>query len=438
MQQRSVNQKPVVLFTTPVLHHPPVGGPALRIENSIKALSCISDLHLYSRVSPSESGGQEAASFYRQLCSSFYLAPSLLPRNRYAEFGERVVNFLSRRAFKRNLFDPQRGSKKDFQHLLRVADAVSADVIWLGYGNISYPLLSYVKHHSSYKVVLDTDSVWSRFISRGQPFAGSEHDRQRIWQETAEKEEEERLGTALADVTTAVSQVDAEYYRNLTQDPQRVHLFSNVIDTATYQAVGPMANGLQHPCMYLAGTFWPGSPMEDAARWTIESVFPLVRSHMPAMHFYIVGQGSDQVLADIRDPQITVTGRLLSVLPYLCHADVVIVPLRFESGTRFKILEAGACALPVISTTLGAEGIPVSDGESILIADTPELFARSILRVVTETKFAQKLAENLRNLVCRQYGLPSLIQEGQSILTYLSKPADDKCGRNGNHGFKHD
>src|SRR4029077_17781489 len=139
--------------------------------------------------------------------------------------------------------------------------------------------------------------------------------------------------------------------------------------------------------VYLAGTFWPGSPMEDAARWVIENILPIVRQQIPNLHLYIVGADSDKTVPDISDPKITITGKLPSVLPYLSHADVSLVPLRFESGTRFKILEAGACGIPVVSTTLGAEGIAVEHGRDILLADEPEAFASSIIRLIKEREF---------------------------------------------------
>ena len=412
--------RPRILFATPVLHHPPIGGPTLRIENSIKALSQISDLYLCSRVSLASLGGTAALSFYQQYCKSFYFTPSAVSPNKYVNFAKRVVNFLARRTTKRNVFRPGSESlAKDFAYLLRVADAIQADVIWLGYGNISYPLLKYIKTHSNYKVVVDTDSVWSRFVLRGLPFARSAEDRQRIEREGKGKEEEERWGTQLADVTTAVSQVDAEYYRSLVKDPGKIHLFSNAVDVDTYQQLPPPPYGFKKPCMYLAGTFWHNSPMENAARWVIQNVLPLVRRRIPSVHFSIIGTGSDQVLSDMQDPDITITGKLPSVLPYLCHADVALVPLRWESGTRFKILEAGACGIPVVSTTLGAEGIPVIHGQHILIADEPGLFAVSIVRLIKDRDFAAEIAENLRTLVCERYSVASLAQEGRHILEYL-------------------
>jgi len=126
------------------------------------------------------------------------------------------------------------------------------------------------------------------------------------------------------------------------------------------------------------------------------------------------------VLADISDPKITVTGKLPSVLSYLSHVDVALVPLKFESGTRFKILEAGACKIPLVSTTLGAEGIPVIDGEHILIADEFETFANAIIKLLNNKEFANRLALNCHNLVNEHFSVDFLAGEAKRILEYLN------------------
>jgi len=410
-------KKPRVLFITPILRHPPVGGPYLRIENTIKALSLFVDLCIYSRVSLESMGGETAFAFYRKYCRNFFFSPSTSLDQGILAIINKIVNFIARKIMGRSalLFE-----NADNRGLLRIIKVVKPDIIWLGYGNISYSLLKYIKSRSNLKVILDTDSVWSRFILRGLPYAKDERAKKKIVISGDKKEQEEKMGTWLADVTTAVSEVDAEYYRALAKHPLQVRIFSNVIDIEAYQKIPPVLKGFKKPCIYLAGSFGPRSPMEDAARWVIREVLPLIRRKRPDLHFYIVGSGSDRTLVDNKDPDITITGKISSVLPYLYHADVAVVPLRFESGTRFKILEAGACGIPVVSTTLGAEGIKVSSGRDILIADTPEAFASSVLRLVDNRVLARELGDNLRQLVRENYSISSLVQEGKAILNYLS------------------
>jgi len=418
--------KPIVLFVTPVLGHPPKGGPELRIENSIKALSRISSLYLYSRVSMESIGKDNLKHFYRELAKEVFFAPFCRRKNFLYNVVSCRLNRIREALTGRQPKEVQE-TDADFRHVIKTAREIKADVIWLGYGNISYSLLKYIKQFSNFPVIADTDSVWSRYVLRGLPFTRDEEERKQVEKEGRLKEEEEHWGTEMADVTTAVSEVDAEYYRGLAREATQVHIFSNVIDIESYKPTSPPA-GFKTPCIFLAGTFWPGSPMEIAARWMLQHVLPLVKCEIPDIHLYIAGKNSDSVLADVRDNNVSITGTVPSVLPYLYNATVSVVPLHFESGTRFKILEAGACAVPVVSTTLGAEGIPAVHDKHIIIADTHEEFAKGVIRVTKDPEFARELAHNLQRLVKGRYSVEALAAEGKEILRFLVKQWEDTDG----------
>ncbi|MHB8843605.1 MAG: glycosyltransferase [Nitrospirota bacterium] len=399
-----------VLFTSPILEHPAAGGPQLRIENTIKALSRISDLHVIARTPGYAIGGERSLQFYRGYCHELSIAPSAagLSSNRY-------VNAVQRR-YRRRLH-----AEADADHIVRYAESRDISVIWFGYGNISLPLIRSIKRKKpELKLVCDTDSVWSRFILRELPFENDPRRRAALERQGRAKEREEQEWVNLCDLTTAVSAVDDDYYRGLAIDPGRIMRFSNVIDLETYRAPEP-PGGIKRPCMYLAGTFGHmHSPMDRAARWVLEEVLPIVRQQIPDMHYYIVGRGTEHTLGKLNDPRVTVTGKLPSVLPYLYHADVALVPLQFESGTRFKILEAGACGIPIVSTTLGAEGLPVQNGVHLLLADDPASFAGSVIRIIQDREFAQTLAANCRSLIEGNYSLTTLVREGSAILKRIA------------------
>ncbi len=403
-----------VLFTTPVLEYPPAGGPQLRIENSIKALGRICELHVVSRVSRGNLGGIDAERYIAMLCRSFSYSPSCKWRSK-----NRYLRKLQ------NLFGEITGLdvSRDARYLLAEIDRLGIDVLWLGYGNISFPLIQAIRlARPKLKIVCDTDSVWSRFVLRELPYAGNARRRAAIKRKGRQKEAEERSWVALCDVTTAVSEVDAEYYRSISPEPQRVHIFSNVIDLASYREVPPAPSGLKKPCIFLAGTFGHyNSPMDTAARWVLEEILPRVQAEIPDVHFYIVGKGSDRTLGHASGSSVTVTGKLASVLPYLCHADVSLVPLKFESGTRFKILEAAACNVPIVSTVLGAEGLPVKDGEHVLLADEEEKFAAAVVEMIHNKSVAQQLARNCHLLVAQGFSVEHLENEAKAILGALGK-----------------
>lgn len=402
-----------VLFTTPILEHPPAGGPQLRIENSIKALARVCELDIVHRAHKPGADIEATDLFYRAYAKEYatiYTKPGGAP----SSWGHRQFSRVADR-----LFNPALDREADYliQHVVRR----KIDVVWFGYGNISYPLIKRIKARKpGLKVVCDTDSVWSRFVLRELPYAKGLR-KLRILRAGLKKQAEEKAWVGLCDVTAAVSEVDAEYYRSLTKDPRKVRVFSNVIDVASYVDAFAAPQGFKKPSIYLAGTFGHyNSPMDMAARWVLEEILPLVLRARPDLHFYIVGRDSDKGFGHLNGPNITVTGRLESVLPYLKNTSIALVPLKFESGTRFKILEAGACKVPLVSTTLGAEGIPVKDGEHILIADGPQDFANAIIRLLEDEALAGRLAQNCHDLVNRLFSVEALSVEAKDILGYLS------------------
>ncbi len=145
-------------------------------------------------------------------------------------------------------------------------------------------------------------------------------------------------------------------------------------------------------------------PNVDAVVWFCQEVFPLVRSRIPDAVFYIVGQkpkAQVQALASL--PGIVVTGAVDDVRPFLWKAALCVVPLRVGGGTRFKILEALACGTPVVSTRLGAEGIPLGDGEHALLADSPADLAAAVVSLLLDPARAASLAVKGRNMVVAGY-----------------------------------
>ncbi|HRE32774.1 MAG TPA: glycosyltransferase family 4 protein [Candidatus Berkiella sp.] len=398
-----------VLFTSPMIMHPAASGPHLRIENSIKALAKVSDLHVMSRVAPHVLGGAQAIKHYQNLAPTFTFAPS-------------VDKLSSWRTFRRMQMVARKVWVNDAKAIVQYARKHQLKVVWFGYGNISYPLIKQVRQLApELFLVCDTDSVWSRFIFRELPFIDDENEKQRVLKESQAKELEEKDWVQLCDITTAVSEVDATYYRYLTSQKEKVALFSNVLDINQYLAPIAPPPHLKKPAIYLAGSFGkPTSAMNRAADWLIQGILPLVKRQIPDVHCYIVGNHSDVSYGHLKDPSITVTGRLESVLPYLKNIDVALTPLQFESGTRFKILEAAACKTPMVSTTLGAEGIPVEQGKHILLADSSEDFAAAIVKLIQDKAYAATLADNSFQLVAKDYGLEQLAREATAILSRVT------------------
>jgi hypothetical protein len=125
-------------------------------------------------------------------------------------------------------------------------------------------------------------------------------------------------------------------------------------------------------------------PNADAAGWLVEDVMPHLLRRLPGTRVRLVGAADPAVTRLDGVHGATVVGPVASMGPELAAADLVVVPVRFGSGTRVKILEAFAHGLPVVSTTLGAEGLGARDGQHLLLADNAEQFADACVRVLTD------------------------------------------------------
>lgn len=144
-------------------------------------------------------------------------------------------------------------------------------------------------------------------------------------------------------------------------------------------------------------------PNTDGLRFLIDQVLPRVSG--VSFEVKIIGTGATPEVAKLcsRSPAVELVGRVEDIRSWLATAELVIVPLRMGSGTRLKVLEALAAGRPVLSTTVGAEGIVAESGEQILIADEPERFAEQIIRVLRNPEFGDRIGKNGEEAVRRQY-----------------------------------
>ena len=139
-------------------------------------------------------------------------------------------------------------------------------------------------------------------------------------------------------------------------------------------------------------------PNEDAALYFCQEILPLVRRELDgAITLDIVGKGPSQRVRDLAEAdRVTVAGGVPAVEPHYATADFVVVPIRYGGGTRIKILEALALGRPVVSTTIGAEGLDLRDGTDILLADTPTDFAQHCVALARDPDLRTRLADSGR------------------------------------------
>jgi polysaccharide biosynthesis protein PslH len=129
-------------------------------------------------------------------------------------------------------------------------------------------------------------------------------------------------------------------------------------------------------------------PNEDGTAWFVREILPSIRQAVPGVHLDIVGRNPSPAVQALarEDAGVTVTGTVSDVRPYVERAAVSVVPLRIGGGTRLKIFEGMALESAIVSTTIGAEGLPLRDGEEIVIADSPADFAQACVRLMRDAQ----------------------------------------------------
>jgi len=211
----------------------------------------------------------------------------------------------------------------------------------------------------------------------------------------------------------AVSDADARAIRSL-YGATRVYSIPTGVDVhhfAPPQVIEPVRE-----LVFVGAMDW--RPNVDGLRWFIEQVLPLMRARRPDCSLAVVGRRPSAEVRKLAegDQHVQVTGTVDDVRPYLWHSAVSIVPLRIGGGTRLKIYEAMAAKLPVVSTSVGAEGLDVRDGENIAIADSPEQFAQACLALLDDAVARQQLATNAWEMVSACYSWEVVSRKFEKLL----------------------
>jgi glycosyltransferase involved in cell wall biosynthesis len=210
-----------------------------------------------------------------------------------------------------------------------------------------------------------------------------------------------------ARLTVAVSDVDREL---LAADAPRarVAVVPTGVDTRYFSPSGTA--GTPASLVFTGSMDW--YPNEDAIRYFVAEILPLVRREVPAASLTVVGRRPSHPLRTLAEAAgVRVTGRVDDVRPYVSDASVYVVPLRVGGGTRLKIFEALAMAKAVVSTTVGAEGLPLVPEQHFARADTPADFAAAVVALLRDPMRRNALGAAGRRLVEERYSWPQVARE---------------------------
>lgn len=264
------------------------------------------------------------------------------------------------------------------------------------------------------QVVLDIDSLDGTVLQRMRDTDGSlmtEFD-------ITATEALTRTVCNRADLVLACSEVDAAHIRRLARRA-RVEVVANAIDGSAFAHLGPSPRQTP-PVVTFTGflSYWPNA---DACSFFIGDVLPLLRALVPDVRFRMVGRVPPASLVALaQQHRVELHADVPDIRPWFASSDVMVAPIRAGSGTRLKILEAFAGGRPVVSTTVGCEGLDVEDGVHLLVADEADAFARAVARVLLTRSLSDSLVTHASALFHTHYERTAVAERLRRIIASLA------------------
>jgi len=401
-----------ILVITTKSPYPLYEGRALRTFNLLKQVARKHEIFLLSFVqTPEELEGIE---HLRPFCSHVEAVPLHLGHARWhiamdvlrEVFGVAPLHAVKYRS---------RAMRKKLRALLATGtiDVVHLDMLHLG---------EYLKLCTGMPVVLIEHNVESVLLRRRMDNASSPLAKLYFYYQYLKLRAYEARLCRLAEQVVAVSELDARALEELA-GITGVTPISNGVDTHYFRALEAptRANSL----VFVGGLTW--FPNHDAIRYFCAEVLPRVAAEIPDVSLTVVGKSPQE--SSIREiaenPRVRLTGLVDDVRPLISEAAVYVVPLRIGGGTRLKILDALAMGKPLISTSVGCEGLAVVSGEHLLIADSSDAFAREIVRLLRDPALGRRLAAAGRQLVERKYEWSVIAQELDRVYERCVRATDN-------------
>src|SRR5512145_2167036 len=376
-----------ILLLTQVLPYPPDSGPKIKTWNVIKYLARQHEITLVSFVRGDQSAEVKHLQRYCQAVHTVEMKRGPLPDGlallRSLASGQPWMMVRDERTTMQQLIDTLvRQNQFDVAH----ADQLN--------------MAQYARRVAGARKIMDAhNALWLLYKRLAGTLRGPKKWLlERDWRLL--KQYEGRVCNEF-DAVLAVSAEDKNALEEAIGHPREMAVIPIAIDVDDLPVVArkPDADHILH----FGTMYWP--PNIDGIHWFLNEILPWIRQKRPESVVDLVGARPPQSLVERnqKDSRINVTGYVPDLLPYMEQAGVFVVPLRAGGGMRVKILEALARGLPLVTTTLGCEGIAVEDGRHVLIANTPEGFAAAVIRLLEDRSLADQLGKNGRQLIENTY-----------------------------------
>jgi sugar transferase (PEP-CTERM/EpsH1 system associated) len=268
----------------------------------------------------------------------------------------------------------------------------------------------------SIPVVIFTHNVEAMIWKRHWEVAVNPVYRYIFWREYRKMRAAEQNFLQQSTHVLTVSENDAsEFSRYISQN--KITTIPTGVDTEYFKPIDVAEE--DYNIVFTGSMDW--MPNEDGILYFVDAILPLIRKKHAQTKLWVVGRkpGSKiRALAE-SDPGIRVTGRVEDIRPFIAKSVVYVVPLRVGGGTRLKIFEAMAMGKAVVSTTIGAEGLPVTNDSDIILADEPQDFANAVCRLLGVPDERARIGNAARQLVEMKYGWASATRNLDHLLQSL-------------------
>ncbi len=199
----------------------------------------------------------------------------------------------------------------------------------------------------------------------------------------------------------------------------KVDVIPNGVDIQEFQPLPFPSNDNPLRLLFIGNMGYP--PCADAVIYFCEEIFPHIQAEIPNAEFWIVGRDPSSDVLRLDGNGVHVTGRVEDIIPFYQKTFICVVPLRAGGGTRLKILEAMALGRPVVSTSIGCEGLEVSNGKNLLVADTPKRFADETIRLFTDRPLYESITIEGRKLVESTYSWDQIAEKLMQVYSDMAE-----------------
>ena len=398
-----------ILFLTQILPYPPDAGPKVKTWHVLRYL--VEQGHQVTLISFTRPEEMQHISTIEAHGIVVHSVP--IRRSRVADVGYMILSYLKGQPFL-VLRDGLAQMYSRVREVLAMTDfdLVHADQLTMAQfaiGDASFPPVIFDAHNAVWTIVDRMRDTAPFFL---KPVLAVETQRVKKYE-----------GLLLEKVacTLAVTSIDREAllaaWRSVSADrleeTPRVEVIPIAVDTGQLQPV--MRKSDSQNILTLGTLHYP--PNADGIRWFANEVFPLVKQQVPGVTLTIVGKNPPQDFLQMAEQGsgIHVTGYVPDLLPCMEDAAVLVVPVRAGGGMRVRILEAFAFAMPVVTTTVGLEGIEANIGGDVLVEDSPVRFANAVARLLKAPAIADQLGAQGRVLAETRYDWQKVLRQVEQV-----------------------